>query len=56
MKTQREPPITVRTWAKVLVFGGVTAAALIVLLGVGSSRTDAERRNPPLFGFSPAVP
>ena len=34
MKTQGEPPITVRTWAKVLAFGGVTAAALIVLLGV----------------------
>ncbi len=32
--TQGEPPITVRTWAKVLVFGGVTAAGLIVLLGV----------------------
>ena len=34
MKAQAEPPITVRTWAKVLVFGGVTAAALMVLLGV----------------------
>jgi hypothetical protein len=33
MKTQGEPPTTVRTWAKVLVFGGVTAAALFVLLG-----------------------
>ena len=34
MKTQGEPPITARTWATVLVFGGVTAAALIFLLGV----------------------
>ena len=34
VKTQGEPPITVRTWAKVLVFGGVTAAVLIVVLGV----------------------
>ncbi len=34
MKAQGEPAITVRTWAKVLVFGGVTAAALMVLLGV----------------------
>ena len=33
MVTPGAPPITARMWAKVLVFGGVTAAGLLILLG-----------------------